>query len=41
MAQNPPSTLPDRLSADDVQAIDDLREVYARLRRELARVIVG
>jgi MoxR-like ATPase len=30
-----------RLSEDDVQAIDHLREVYARLGEELARVIVG
>jgi MoxR-like ATPase len=30
-----------RLSDDDVQAIDQLRDVYARLRKELARVIVG
>lgn len=31
----------ERLSEGDVQAIDELRDVYARLRRELARVIVG
>jgi MoxR-like ATPase len=30
-----------RLSENDVQAIDELRDVYARLRKELARVIVG
>ncbi|WP_164100672.1 AAA family ATPase [Candidatus Laterigemmans baculatus] len=30
-----------RLSDDDVQAIGRLREVYAQLRREIARVIVG
>ena len=30
-----------RLSDDDVQAIDRLRDVYARLRKELGRVIVG
>jgi len=30
-----------QLSHDDVQAIDELRDVYARLRQELARVIVG
>src|SRR5262249_27580060 len=30
-----------RLSEDDVQAIDRLRETYDRLRAELARVIVG
>src|SRR5438477_3833164 len=41
----PPSaaTLPpaQRMSDNDVQAIDQLREVYARLRKELGRVIVG
>ncbi len=31
----------ERLSENDVQAIDQLREVYARLRKELGRVIVG
>jgi len=31
----------ERLSENDVQAIDELRDVYARLRKELARVIVG
>jgi MoxR-like ATPase len=31
----------ERLSEDDVQAIDALRDIYARLRKELARVIVG
>ena len=31
----------DSLSDNDVQAIDHLREVYARLRKELGRVIVG
>ncbi len=30
-----------RLSDDDVQAIDNLRETYAKLRAELGRVIVG
>ena len=30
-----------QLREDDVQAIDQMREVYARLRRELGRVIVG
>jgi MoxR-like ATPase len=29
------------LSENDVRAIDQLRDVYARLRKELARVIVG
>jgi len=32
---------PEQLSDNDVQAIDQLRDVYARLRQELARVIVG
>ena len=32
---------PKKLSDNDVQAIDELREVYARLKQELARVIVG
>ena len=31
----------ERLSENDVQAIDQLREAYARLRKELGRVIVG
>src|SRR5262249_1465802 len=30
-----------RISDNDVQAIDQLRDVYARLRKELGRVIVG
>jgi MoxR-like ATPase len=30
-----------QLAGDDVQAIDELREFYDRLRRELAKVIVG
>ena len=30
-----------QLREDDVQAIDRMRDVYARLRRELGRVIVG
>src|SRR5271167_1956045 len=37
MAQSAPVTFGD----DDVQAIDQLRDVYARLRKELGRVIVG
>jgi MoxR-like ATPase len=41
MAQSVDSPSHERLSEDDVQAIDRLREVYARLRKELARVIVG
>ena len=32
---------PERLSENDVQAIDHLRDAYARLRKELGRVIVG
>ncbi len=31
----------ERLSENDVEAIDALRDVYARFRRELGRVIVG
>jgi MoxR-like ATPase len=31
----------ERLSENDVQAIDNLRSIYARLRNELGRVIVG
>jgi len=30
-----------RLSENDVQAVDNLRTIYSRLRQELARVIVG
>jgi MoxR-like ATPase len=41
MSQTTASRAQERLSDDDVQAIDHLREVYARLRKELARVIVG
>jgi len=41
MAQPQERTPPASLSEDDVQAIDALRDVYARLRKELARVIVG
>jgi MoxR-like ATPase len=36
---SPPSAA--RLSDNDVQAVDNLRTIYARLRQELARVIVG
>ena len=32
---------PERLSENDVEAIDHLRDAYARLRKELGRVIVG
>src|SRR5687767_8555374 len=41
MAQSGPTTTHQPLSEDDVQAIDQLREIYARLRGELGRVIVG
>src|SRR5438876_30499 len=34
-------TIMDQLSENDVEAIDQLRDVYARLRKELGRVIVG
>jgi len=36
---SPPAV--ERLADSDVQSIDNLRGVYARLRKELARVIVG
>ncbi|MFI5459482.1 MAG: AAA family ATPase [Isosphaerales bacterium] len=41
MAQ--PSNLPshERMSENDVEAIDHLRDAYARLRKELGKVIVG
>jgi MoxR-like ATPase len=38
---NPPLPNPPALPHDDVAAIDRLRDVHARLRRELARVIIG
>lgn len=41
MSSTPAASAADRLSDNDVQAIDQLREIYARLRRELGRVIVG
>jgi len=41
MAQSEASTSEARLSEDDVQAIDQLREVHNRLKAELGRVIVG
>lgn len=34
-------TAVERLSDNDVQAIDELRDAYARLKKELGRVIVG
>lgn len=41
MSQPVATTSSERLSENDVQAIDQLREVYAKLRKELGRVIVG
>jgi MoxR-like ATPase len=41
MSQPVTQPAPMRLGDDDVQAIDQLREVYGRLRKELGRVIVG
>lgn len=41
MAQPSPSPVQETLGEDDVQAIDQLREANARLRNELAKVIVG
>ena len=41
MAQPSPSPVQEALGDDDVQAIDHLRDAYARLRKELGRVIVG
>ena len=41
MASLTPSASAARMSDDDVQAIDELRDIYGRLRDELARVIVG
>ncbi len=41
MAQPAAAPVQERLSENDVQAIDHLREVYAKLRNELGRVIVG
>ena len=38
VATAPPS---EQLNDNDVQAIDHLREAYAHLKKELARVIVG
>ena len=35
------ATITERLSDDDVRLIDELRDVHAKLRKELARVIVG
>ena len=41
MSQPVATTSAERLSENDVQAIDQLREVFARLKKELGRVIVG
>src|SRR5690349_22012401 len=41
MAESVATPPQERLGEDDVRAIDRLREVYAGLRKELARVIVG
>jgi MoxR-like ATPase len=41
MTQSAKSIPGERLNEDDVQAIDQLRDVHTRLRKELARVIVG
>jgi MoxR-like ATPase len=41
MAHGPESPAVERLSENDVEAIDHLRDAYATLRKELAKVIVG
>jgi MoxR-like ATPase len=41
MAQPVSPPVQEKLSENDVQAIDHLRELYAALRKELGRVIVG
>jgi MoxR-like ATPase len=41
MSQPAATANQERLSENDVQAIDQLREAYGGLRKELARVIVG
>ena len=41
MSQPVAITSAEKLSENDVQAIDQLRQVYARLKKELGRVIVG
>ncbi len=41
MSLNDAVSSEERLSANEVEAIDELREVYGRLRNELGRVIVG
>jgi MoxR-like ATPase len=41
MPHGPDSPAVERLSENDVEAIDHLRDAYAKLRKELAKVIVG
>ena len=41
MAQSAGQAAHEPLNENDVQAIDHLRDAYARLRKELGRVIVG
>lgn len=41
MPQHPAESSAVRLGDNDVQAIDELRDLYTRLKRELGRVIVG
>jgi MoxR-like ATPase len=41
MAQPEHSRTEERLSENDVEAIDQLRDAYSRIRNELAKVIVG
>ncbi|MCY2964313.1 MAG: AAA family ATPase, partial [Planctomycetota bacterium] len=41
MATTTAGSPPERLSDNDVQAIDRLRDIYAQLKQELSRVIVG
>jgi MoxR-like ATPase len=41
MAQTTSGSAVERLSDNDVEAIDHLRDSYARIRKELSRVIVG
>ena len=41
MAQPGAPSAHEPLSENDVEAIDELRDAYARLRKELGRVIVG
>ncbi|MCB1232277.1 MAG: AAA family ATPase [Verrucomicrobiae bacterium] len=38
---SPATSPPDSLPADDVDAIDEMREVYDQLRAELGKIIVG